>query len=148
MSQDLLTSQSLLSVILRLSFALLFGAVIGWERESREKPAGFRTHILVSIGSALFVLVPIQLGIAEESVDAFSRIIQGVVSGVGFLGAGEIVSQSQPETGEFRIRGLTSAAALWVSASFGILASCGLWQIGLIATGISVIVLQIFKKFE
>lgn len=137
-----------LELIARLGFALLLGAVIGWEREIRDKPAGFRTHILVCLGSALFVLVPIQIGAAQESADALSRVIQGITVGVGFLGAGEILRESQPQSGELKVRGLTSAAAIWISAALGVAAGCGLWLLGVIAALTVLIVLRGFKKFE
>ncbi|MFE4105549.1 MgtC/SapB family protein [Almyronema epifaneia] len=135
-------------LLIRLGLALLFGAVIGWERESRDKPAGLRTHMLVSFGSALFVLSSIQTGAVEQSADVLSRVIQGVASGVGFLGAGEIVQQSRSESDRIRIRGLTSAAAIWTSAALGVVAACGLWQIGLIACIVTVAILLVFRLLE
>ena len=144
-----LPPNSKLELLTRLGLALLFGAIIGWEREAREKPAGLRTHLLVSLGTALFVLVPIQVGAAQVSPDSLSRVIQGIIAGVGFLGAGEILRESQPgEDNRFRIRGLTSAAAIWVSAALGLCAGCGLWFLGAIAALIALIILKLFKKLE
>jgi putative Mg2+ transporter-C (MgtC) family protein len=135
-------------ILFRLGLALLFGAAIGWEREVRHKPAGFRTNILVSFGAALFVLVPIQVGAAEESADALSRVIQGIATGVGFVGGGAILRESHSRSGSTGVRGLTSAAAIWVSAALGIVAGAGLWQLGLIGTILSFVVLELFKKIE
>ncbi|MHC5732403.1 MAG: MgtC/SapB family protein, partial [Nostoc sp.] len=77
-----------LNITFRLCFALLIGAIIGLERQVRHKPAGLRTHILVSLGSAIFTLIIIQTGELQSSHDALSRVIQGIAAGVGFLGAG------------------------------------------------------------
>lgn len=125
----------------RLGLALLAGTIIGWERESQDKPAGLRTNILVSFGSALFVLIPIQLGAAQDNPDFLGRVISSVISGVGFIGAGTIIHSS-------RVRGLTSAAAIWVSAALGITMACGLWVIGLIGIVVTWIVLSLLDRIE
>ncbi len=104
---------------LRLLMAALLGGVIGYERESRRKSAGLRTHILVGIGSAMFVVVPLQAGVLVADL---SRVLQGVVAGIGFLGAGAII---QGSTGN---RGLTTAASIWVTAAIG--ASVGMGREG------------------
>jgi putative Mg2+ transporter-C (MgtC) family protein len=137
-----------LHVSLRLSLALLIGAIVGWNREITGKPAGLRTHMLVSFGSALFVMVPIQLTGDRPNPDAISRVIQGVATGIGFLGAGEILRQSDTQAGKIRIRGLTSAAAIWVSAALGVAIGAGLWQIGLIGSLLALITLSGVKKLE
>lgn len=135
-------------LIFRLSLALLIGAIIGLDREIKDKPAGLRTHMLVSLGSAIFVLLPILIGVAEQSADALPRVIQGITTGVGFLGAGEILQESQPQAGKWKIRGLTSAAAIWISAALGSAAGCGLWRISLVGAVLTWVVLRVFKKFE
>lgn len=127
---------------------MLVGGIIGWERQLRHKPAGFRTHMLVSMGSALFVLIPLAMGKNENGRDAIERVIQGIASGVGFLGAGEILRQSKQERGEVEVHGLTSAAAIWVSAALGSAAGCGLWQLALIGALLSLFVLKVVKEFE
>jgi putative Mg2+ transporter-C (MgtC) family protein len=137
-----------LNVTLRLCLALLFGAIIGVERQIRNKPAGLRTHILVSFGSALFTLIPLQTGMLQSSPDALSRVIQGIAAGVGFLGAGEIVHESSQQSQRTEIHGLTSAAAIWVSAALGVAAGCGLWQLGLVAAVLTFLVLNFFKRLE
>lgn len=125
------------------------GAIIGFDRQLKNKPAGLRTHMLVSFGSALFVLVPLQIGTAEQSAEGLSRVIQGITTGVGFLGAGEILRESQQKSQEMVvIRGLTSAAAIWVSAALGIAAGCGLWQLSLMGAVLSLLVLRFVKKLE
>lgn len=127
---------------------MLIGAIIGLERQLRRKPAGLRTHMLVSLGSAMFTLIIIQTGGSQSSPDTLSRVIQGIAAGVGFLGAGEIVSQSSQQTQQVEIHGLTSAAAIWVSAALGIAAGCGLWQLGLIGVLLTFLVLNVFRRLE
>ncbi|MEH2158651.1 MgtC/SapB family protein [Nostoc sp.] len=136
------------NISFRLCIALLMGATIGLERQIRRKPAGLRTHMLVSLGSALFTLIIMQTGGLQASPDALSRVIQGIAAGVGFLGAGEIVRQSSQESQKLEIHGLTSAAAIWISAALGIAAGCGLWQLGLIGAMLSFLVLNVFKRLE
>ncbi|NMG10455.1 MgtC/SapB family protein [Brasilonema sp. UFV-L1] len=143
-----LAANDWLNITFRLCLALLVGAMIGIERELRHKPAGLRTHMLVSFGAAVFTLVSLATGSERPDADALSRVIQGIAAGVGFLGAGEIVRQSSQESTRTEVRGLTSAAAIWVSAALGIAAGCGLWQLGLIAALLSLLVLNIFKRFE
>lgn len=142
-----LASNDWLNITFRLCLALVIGAVIGIERELRQKPAGLRTHMLVTFGAALFTLIPLQTGVATDA-DALSRVIQGITAGVGFLGGGEILRQSSQESARTQVRGLTSAAAIWVSAALGIIAGCGLWQLGLIAALLSLLVLNVVKRFE
>lgn len=128
-------------ISLRLAIALVVGTIIGLEREIKSKPAGLRTNMLVSFGSALIVLVPIQIGAAQQNLDILGRAISGVVSGVGFIGGGTILRES-------KVRGLTSAAAVWVSAALGITAGCGLWVLGLVGALITWIILRLFDKWE
>lgn len=143
-----LTPNDFVGITFRLFIALLIGAIIGLERQIRHKPAGLRTHMLVSLGAALFVLIPLQISTVQEGRDAISRVIQGVAAGIGFLGAGEILRESQEVSKLAQIRGLTSAAAIWVCAALGIAAGCGLWQMGLIGAVLSLLVLSFFKRFE
>ncbi|MHC5670544.1 MgtC/SapB family protein [Nostoc sp.] len=143
-----LATNDWLNITFRLCFALLIGAIIGLERQIRHKPAGLRTHILVSLGSAIFTLIIIQTGELQFSHDALSRVIQGIAAGVGFLGAGEIVRQSSQQSQQLEIHGLTSAAAIWVSAALGIAAGCGLWELGLIGVLLTFLVLNVFRRLE
>lgn len=138
--------QELSAILLRLGSAAIAGAVIGWEREAKDRSAGLRTHMLVSSGAAIFVLIPILNGDLAQSPDALSRVIQGVATGVGFLGAGEILHIS--DRGKYRIRGLTSAAAIWISAALGLAAGCGLWHLTSIAALLSLMILRILKIFK
>ncbi|MDZ7951547.1 MgtC/SapB family protein [Nostoc sp. DedQUE09] len=143
-----LATNDWLNISFRLCIALLVGAIIGLERQIRRKPAGLRTHMLVSLGSALFTLIIMQTEGLQNSPDALSRVIQGIAAGVGFLGAGEIVRQSSQESQQLEIHGLTSAAAIWVSSALGIAAGCGLWQLGLISAIVTFLVLNVFKRLE
>jgi putative Mg2+ transporter-C (MgtC) family protein len=143
-----IASNDWLNICFRLCLALLIGSIIGLERQLKHKPAGLRTHMLVSLGSAVFTITAIQVGGENISADALSRVIQGIASGVGFLGAGEILRESSQKSRSVEIPGLTSAAAIWVAAALGIASGCGLWQLGLIAALLTVIVLNIFKKLE
>lgn len=136
-------------IIFRLCFALLLGALIGFDRQLSHKPAGLRTHMLVCFGSAFFVLVPLLIATTQESREAaVSRVIQGITAGVCFIGAGEILRASQEEAKQVRVHGLTSAAAIWVSAALGVAAGCGLWQLGLIGAVLSLFVLSVFRILE
>ncbi|MEH2248876.1 MgtC/SapB family protein [Nostoc sp.] len=143
-----LATNDWLNISFRLCFALVIGAIIGLERQTRHKPAGLRTHMLVSFGSAVFTLIIMQTGGLQASPDAISRVIQGIAAGVGFLGAGEIVRQSTQESQKLKVHGLTSAAAIWVSAALGIAAGCGLWQLGLIGVLLTFLILNVFKRLE
>lgn len=145
---DLINPTDWVGMLLRLGLALLVGGLIGLERELDRKPAGLRTHMLVSLGSALFVMVGIQTGIVQAEPNTLSRIIQGLLAGIGFLGAGEIFATSHSATEGYRIQGLTSAAAVWVSAGLGTAAGCGLWFLSLTAAVLTVLILWAVKKLE
>jgi putative Mg2+ transporter-C (MgtC) family protein len=122
-------------VLLRLGVAVIAGATIGLDRELRGKAAGLRTLALVSLGSAVFVLTA-TVG-DGTAVDATSRAIQGIVTGVGFLGAGTIVRGRT----EHSVTGLTTAASVWLAAAMGI--ACGLanWPLVIIASGLGLLIL-------
>ena len=116
--------------LIRLVAAVGVGALIGLDRELRHKPAGLRTMALVSLGSAVFVLTAVDSA-DGQSHDAASRAIQGVVTGVGFLGAGAILRGDT----EISVRGMTTAASIWLAAASGI--ACGLAQWSLVATAVT-----------
>ena len=124
----------------RLVLAALFGTIIGLDREYREKEAGFRTHFLVSLGSALMMIVS-QYGFSEilthdgVSLDP-SRIAAQVVSGIGFIGAGTIIFNHQI------VRGLTTAASLWATAGIGLTAGAGMSWLALAATILTLVALE------
>lgn len=139
------SSDDWLSLTFRLTLALLVGGAIGWNRQAAGKPAGLRTHMLVSLGAALFVLIPLM---ASTSTDTISRAIQGVATGVGFLGAGEILHQSTEKSGKPNVKGLTSAATIWLTAALGMIAGCGFWQLSLLSTLMTLFILSGAKKIE
>lgn len=101
----------------RLLVAAILGGILGLQRERHGKAAGVRTHMLVALGAALFVLVPQQWGMNDEDL---SRVIQGVVAGVGFLCAGSILKSDDDH-----VRGLTTAAGIWLTAAIGVAAGLG-----------------------
>lgn len=132
----------------RLAIALLVGAMVGLERESREKTAGLRTHMLLSFVAALLVLIPIQAGIFQLNPAGLSWIISSIIAGIGFMGAGVIVHGSRADSEEPGVEGVTSAAAIWVTAALAIAAGCGLWKLALIGAGFSLLILHLFKQVE
>lgn len=111
-------SERLLRMLVRLALAVVLGGIVGLERRREGKSAGFRTHMLVSLGAALFTLLAWHSGM---NVSDLSRVIQGVAAGVGFLGAGTILKLSE----QHRIEGLTSAASIWVTAAVGAAVGAG-----------------------
>ncbi|MBF0674153.1 MULTISPECIES: MgtC/SapB family protein [unclassified Pseudomonas] len=123
-------------VTLRLFLAALLGALLGYEREHSGKAAGVRTHMLVALGSAMFVLVP-QLDGALE--DAMSRVIQGVVAGVGFLCAGTILKNDHIN----EVKGLTTAAGIWLTAAIGMSVGMGSEATAVLGTLLGLIVLNL-----
>ena len=126
-----------LDITLRLAVAMLLGGVIGFEREYRAKDAGFRTHFLVALGSALFCIVS-QYGFGFELKDS-SRVAAQVVSGIGFLGAGTIIFQKNV------VRGLTTAAGLWVTAAIGLACGTGMYLPAIVTTLMVLIGLEILS---
>jgi putative Mg2+ transporter-C (MgtC) family protein len=121
---------------LRLSAAALVGGVLGANRRLREKPAGVRTHALVSLGSALAIVTSI--AVVGPDRGAVTRAVQGVLAGVGFLGGGVIL---KGVTQQAYVRGLTTAASVWVAASLGVACGAGLWLLALIALALTLFVL-------
>jgi putative Mg2+ transporter-C (MgtC) family protein len=145
---SLLNPSDWLGVLSRIGLALIAGGLVGFERELDHKPAGLRTHMLVSLGAALFVISSIETGIDKAQPDNLSRIIQGLIAGIGFLGAGEIFSAARVNPDLVRIQGLTSAAAIWVSAALGTAAGCGLWFTSLVGAITTVFILRFVRKLE
>lgn len=128
-----------IDITLRLLIAMLLGGVIGIEREYRSKEAGFRTHFLVALGSALFCIVS-QYGFGFDLKDS-SRVAAQVVSGIGFLGAGTIIFQKNV------VRGLTTAAGLWVTAAIGLACGSGMFAAAAIATALIIVGLEVLILF-
>jgi putative Mg2+ transporter-C (MgtC) family protein len=124
----------------RLVLAALLGAVLGAEREWRNKEAGLRTNILITIGSALFTLMSIEL--TDGRTGDTSRVAAQIVTGIGFLGAGAIMRTNGG------IQGLTTAATIWVNAAIGVAAGGGEYHLAVIATGITLAVLLVLPPIE
>jgi putative Mg2+ transporter-C (MgtC) family protein len=117
---DVADASQLTRMTVRLVIAAALGGILGFEREHKGKAAGVRTHMLVAMGAALFVLVPSMLGAGDA---ALSRVVQGVVAGIGFLGTGTILKGQ--ETDAHKVKGLTTAAGLWMTAAIGVAAGMG-----------------------
>ena len=137
---DIGDAEDLTRICLRLSVALLLGAVLGYERESVGAAAGLRTHMLVALGSALFMVIPHQAGMRIEDV---SRVMQGVTAGIGFLGAGAIIKMKDES-----IKGLTTAAGIWLTAAVGVAAGMGLEATAVVSAGFGWIVLYLLRKAQ
>ena len=134
----------LLEAGLRLLAATLIGSGIGLDREVRRKPAGLRTHALVSLGAALLTVVTASIGgMGADHVAAVSRVIQGIIAGVGFLGGGAILKAEHE-----MVHGLTTAASIWLVASLGIACGAGQWAPALIACVIALLILIIGSRVE
>jgi putative Mg2+ transporter-C (MgtC) family protein len=120
--------------------AAMLGGAIGFEREHRGKAAGMRTHMLVALGAALFVLVVQQSG---GGIDQVSRVIQGLVAGIGFLGAGTIMQYRREED----VKGLTTATSIWLTAAIGTTAGMGRMSTALLTTIVALVILAAMPHF-
>ena len=134
-------TQQAIVVIIRLVTAGLLGGLLGAERESEGKPAGLRTHMLVALGAALFVVAPYQAGLAEGDI---GRIIQGVAAGIGFIGAGTIMKLTDRE----EIKGLTTAATIWLTAGIGVAAGVGPLWVPLVCAACAWVILNVLGKVQ
>jgi putative Mg2+ transporter-C (MgtC) family protein len=133
--------ESITRILARLLLAAVLGGILGYERGRIGKTAGLRTHMLVCMGSALVVLAPQQAGM---TIADMSRVIQGVVAGIGFLGAGAIIKSEISRD----VRGLTTAASVWMTSAIGI--SCGLGResLAMLATVLALVVLALLPKMS
>ena len=136
---DLKDVTEITTVTIRLLMAALLGGILGFEREQRGKAAGIKTHMLVAIGSALFVLIPLQAGISDAEM---SRVMQGIITGIGFLGAGAILKGQD----EKDLKGLTTAAGIWVTAAIGVAAGLGRESLAILCTFLALMVLLTMPK--
>ena len=126
-------------IVVRLMTAAILGGMLGYEREQAGKSAGLRTHMLVSIGAALFVLIPLQTGVTPE---AMTRVLQGLVAGVGFLGAGAILKN------DAEVQGLTTAAGIWLTAAIGVAAGMGREVTAILSTLLALFILAAVPRFS
>ncbi|MBR1621349.1 MAG: MgtC/SapB family protein [Prevotella sp.] len=132
-------------LILRLIVAAFLGGLIGLEREYREKAAGFRTNFLVALGAALFMIISVHgfegALVSENHRLDVARVAAQVVSGIGFIGAGAIIFQKNT------IKGLTTAACVWVTAAIGLACGAGLYSLAIVATLLVLLGLEAFNFF-
>lgn len=136
-------------MLARFGVAMLVGAVVGWERESARRSAGLRTHMLVALGAAGFSLIGAELSFTANEALAIAgtpgrgsdplRVVDAVATGIGFLGAGAILHSAE------RVKGLTTAASIWVTAAAGVASGVGLWSIALMITVCALFTLGILK---
>ena len=136
---DLKDVSEITTLVIRLLMAAILGGILGFEREQRGKAAGLKTHMLVAIGSALFVLIPQQAGLSEEEL---SRVMQGIIAGIGFLGAGAILKGND----EKDLKGLTTAAGIWLTAAIGVAAGLGRESSAILCTLLALAILVAMPK--
>lgn len=136
---DLRDVSEITTLVIRLLMAALLGGILGFEREQRGKAAGIKTHMLVAIGSALFVLIPQQAGLSEAEL---SRVVQGIIAGIGFLGAGAILKGPD----EKDLKGLTTAAGIWLTAAIGVAAGLGRESSAILCTVLALAILLVMPK--
>ncbi len=131
---DLPDAAQVTRIAVRLLMAAILGGVLGFEREQKGKSAGLRTHMLVALGAALFVLVPQQMGVTDADL---TRVLQGLVAGIGFLGAGTIIKGNEEED----VKGLTTAAGIWLTAAVGMAAGLGRESTAVLSTALALAIL-------
>ena len=136
---DLPTVGDATRVLTRLTLAALLGGALGYEREQSGKSAGLRTHTLVALGSALLIVAAQQAGMQTADL---SRVIQGIVAGIGFLGVGTIFTRSA----DSRPHGLTTAAGIWLTAGIGVTAGMGHGATAVFATALALVVLGLLQR--
>jgi putative Mg2+ transporter-C (MgtC) family protein len=134
-------ARQLAHVLVRLLAATLLGALVGFQRERAGKPAGLRTHMLVTLGTAVFVLGCSAFGMTS---DGLSRVIQGIVTGIGFIGAGSILKLSE----ERDIQGLTTAAGVWMTAAVGVAVGLGSLGVAILSTLFTLAILSLAGRYE
>lgn len=136
---ELTKGASVAEVAIRLVIATLIGGIIGWDRERLDKPAGLRTHMLVSLGSASFTLLGFEVGahLSPRTGDGFdpTRVLQGVIGGIGFLGAGAIIQNRG------QVSGITTAASVWVAGALGAATGVGAYVLALATTLLALLIL-------
>ncbi len=138
---DLADATQITQICVRLFIAVLLGGLLGYERERNESAAGLRTHMMVALGAALFVIAPLQAGMAIQDL---SRVLQGVIAGIGFLGAGAIIKLGDKE----QIKGLTTAASIWATAAIGMAAGMGRELTAILSTALALVILAVLPRLE
>lgn len=130
------TSYEAISISFRLILAVLLGAIPGWQRELTGQAAGLRTHMMVSLGAAVFVMAAVEAG---SSIGDTTRVIQGLATGIGFVGAGAILKSKQ----DHEVRGLTTASSIWLTAGIGTAVGLGRIWLPLLGSVLAVIILSV-----
>jgi putative Mg2+ transporter-C (MgtC) family protein len=138
---DIPDATQITRIIVRLSVAAILGGLLGYERQRQGKSAGVRTHMMVAIGAALFVLIPQQAG---ASIADISRVLQGLTAGIGFLGAGAIIMGTR----QTEARGLTTAAGIWVTAAIGVAAGLGRESTAVLSTVVALFVFSVVPLIQ
>jgi len=128
-------------VAIRLAMAAILGGLLGMERERERKAAGLRTHMLVALGSAMFIVAPVEAGM---SLGDLSRVLQGIAAGIGFIGAGTILKLTEQQ----EIKGLTTAASLWLTAAVGMAVGTGHLWLPAVGVVIALVILAVLGSFE
>lgn len=128
-------------IIFRIMLAAILGGLLGYDRELKGRTAGLRTHMLVSLGAALFVLIPQQAG---ATVADLTNVMHGLAAGVGFLGAGSIIMGSRQE----ETKGMTTAASIWLTAAIGVASGMGREVTAILSTLLALVILSFIPKVE
>lgn len=136
---DLPDASEVTRILLRLTLAALLGGLLGIEREQKGKAAGVRTHMLVAMGAALFVLLSQQAGMPSSDL---SRVVQGIIAGIGFLGAGTILKGDDEE----KVKGLTTAAGIWLTAAIGVAAGMGRESTAVLSTLLALAIFSLMPR--
>lgn len=146
MDPNLTKGASIGEVAIRLTVAILMGALIGFDRERLDKPAGLRTHMLVALGSASFTLLGFEVGahLSPRTGEGFdpTRVLQGVIGGIGFLGAGAIIQNRG------QVSGVTTAASVWVAGALGTACGVGAYVLAVFTTVLALVILTLLVKLE
>jgi putative Mg2+ transporter-C (MgtC) family protein len=138
---DIGDARQLTQITVRLLMAAVLGGILGFECQQKGKAAGVRTHMLVALGAALFVLVPQMTG---SQADALSRVVQGIVAGIGFLGVGTILKRNAGD--EAHVKGLTTAAGLWMTAAIGVSTGLGREATAVLSTLLALVVFSVMPR--
>ena len=133
-------------IALRLVAAIVLGGALGLDRELKQKPAGIRTNALVALGAAAIVVMSLEFPVSGRSynANALTRVIQGILTGIGFLGAGVIMRVDRQQ----KVHGLTTAASIWIVACLGIACGAGRWRVALLSFGMALAILVFGERLE
>ncbi|HJQ84691.1 MAG TPA: MgtC/SapB family protein [Candidatus Binatia bacterium] len=135
------TLHELASITARLAVAAVLAGAIGWERERLGKAAGLRTHMVVALGSALFVMAARETGMAAGDL---SRVVQGIATGIGFVGAGAILKS----TDHLEVHGLTTAATIWLTSAVGMAVGSGALWLPTVGVALALLILSVLRRIE